>query len=174
MTHRTHTLVSCLAVACLALAAGCSAAESPDRDQGPTSTPSASQSPTAPAGPDETSDVPEEQGAPPPTPTAAPPAENPQATAPQPRVTYAVPGAAGFEVAAVVPDVIEEGGSCRFDAQGPSGQTVSATTVAVADAASTSCGSVELALAPGSWTLRVTYDGTAGSGSSEPVAVEVQ
>lgn len=66
-----------------------------------------------------------------------------------------------------VSGVIEDGGSCTLTLQ-RDGAEVVVTTVASADATTTSCGLLETApdVAAGTWDVQLTYASASGSGSS--------
>lgn len=93
----------------------------------------------------------------------------------RPRITYAGPAPNGYEVTALVPDVVEEGGVCTVTARAPDHDPVTVRLEAIADAGSTSCGAAAFdSLAPGSWEIIVTYSGSSGSGTSDPFVMEVE
>ncbi len=138
--------------------------------------------PTTPP-PTSASPAPEPTQAPPESPTAQPttPAATPTATPTAPTagglatvtpfITYAGPGAdpATIEVAAFVPEVVEDGGTCTA--------SIAATGVKVsapgyADASSTSCGLLVLPTAPAGQTIVVSYSSATSAGTSEPVVAQ--
>lgn len=130
-----------------------------------------------------TSAAPSAPPAAPPDEEAAPPADDPSLPAPDGRgtvevmVTYVGWDAAVGEVVvgSYVPDLVESGGSCTLTlTQGSS--MVSATTSALADAASTVCGDLAVpgaSLMPGTWSASVTYESNAVVGLSDTQSVEV-
>lgn len=78
-------------------------------------------------------------------------------------------------VAATVPSVVEDGGTCTATARS-NGVEASTDVVAVADAAGTSCGQVAFPgdrLSAGTWDVVVTYSSAASVGASEAVRVTV-
>ncbi|NKY09928.1 hypothetical protein [Cellulomonas hominis] len=94
-----------------------------------------------------------------------------------PTVTYADAGAAGtYEVSGLVPDVVEDGGSCVVElTQGD--VTVRREQAATADATSTTCGSIVVPAAdlrPGSWSVVLRYASPWSAGSSAAVDLEVR
>lgn len=163
-------------VAALAIAALVSACDGPAPPRGPSRT-----SPgTALATPTTTVK---------PSTTVAPPTEPEASTSPQatpsdegsvrPRITYAgpAPNGRGHEVSALVPELVEEGGTCTVTLRVAGRDAVIVPLTAVADAVSTSCGTAVLepgALAPGSWEVTVAYDGPSGAGMSDPIVMEVR
>lgn len=134
------------------------------------------------------------------TPTASPPSDTATSTSPAPsstaaggeggagappapapglavELTYAgLPaGGSGYEAAGLVPDVVEDGGTCTF--RFVSGNdVVEEVTTGVADASSTSCGRAEVAvprLGAGTWQVTLGYRGPSGSGTSPVVEMVV-
>ncbi|MCW2576467.1 MAG: uncharacterized protein JWR28_3133 [Modestobacter sp.] len=79
------------------------------------------------------------------------------------------------EVSGFVSGVVEDGGTCRLTAEGD-GPTVSAESTGIADASTTSCGSVVLpggGLGAGTWQVVLSYESATSTGSSSPTTVEV-
>jgi hypothetical protein len=92
-------------------------------------------------------------------------------------VTYADwdAGADVIEVSGFVSGVVEDGGTCRLTAEGK-GTTASAESTGMADASTTSCGSVLLPgdqLSAGTWKVVLSYESATSSGSSDPTTVAV-
>lgn len=175
---RRRTVGALLAVALLGGTAACSADE-PE----PTTSPSPEETPDEPSpdpSPTEEPEEPEPTPDPDPDEQDAPEApEVPDGDAPAPDggrvvevlVTQAGPGAAGdvLEVVAYIPDVIEENGTCTATLRGTSTEV---TVPAWADVSSTSCGLMELPVAPqAGQVVVVAYESDASVGVSEPTAV---
>ncbi len=108
------------------------------------------------------------------TPLVSPPPENPADVATDTavptqaalQITYAGPDevAGGIAVGAYVAGVIEEGGSCALTLS-KDGQSATAESEALPDAATTSCGQLVVPfsdLEPGVWTAEVTYTSPTG------------
>ena len=85
-------------------------------------------------------------------------------------------GAAGAVVAGgYVSPVIEDGGTCTLELS-RDGDSATATSDAVADASTTSCGELQVpadGLEPGEWTAVLAYDSPTTTGTSEPLVVQV-
>ena len=117
-----------------------------------------------------------------PTPTAEP--ESPAFEGPAPvvrtpttvEVTFGGwrPATASVEVGGYAA-VVEEDGTCTLHlAQG--GTSVTATSVGLADATTTSCGTLTIAgteLRPGTWTGVLRYESPRTAGESKPISIEV-
>lgn len=138
--------------------------------------------PTTTPPPTSASPAPEPTQAPPDSPTAQPttPAATPTAapttppaglTTVTPFITYAGPGtdAGTIEVAAFVPEVVEDGGTCTATITATG---VKATAPGYADASSTSCGLLVLPVAPAGQTIVVSYSSATSAGTSEPVVAQ--
>jgi hypothetical protein len=85
------------------------------------------------------------------------------------------PSGTAIEVSGFVQGVIEDGGTCLIELT-HDGQTVSAEREGLADATTTTCGSVELGDAEmdsGWWQAVLIYESPTSSGSSAPVDVLV-
>jgi hypothetical protein len=171
--RRAAALVLAVAVAVAALAACGASASAPE------STPStAASGPTAPAGsPSATADGDPAADDGSPTEPAADPTGGEGGTSGtlQPMLTFAGAAGDGYELAGMVPGIVEDGGTCTFEMT--SGSTVVRREQGgVADATSTSCGTVQLAateLGVGSWTASVRYEGSAGAGTSATATVVI-
>jgi hypothetical protein len=92
-------------------------------------------------------------------------------------ITYADwdASSATVQAGATVSGVIEDGGTCTLELSSGA-STVSASVTAVADAASTSCGRLEVPraqLSPGTWQAVVSYRSASATGSSDPTEVVV-
>lgn len=94
-----------------------------------------------------------------------------------PALTYAGPGTAEgtYELSGVVPGIVENGGRCTF-------RLTSGTVVVerhregLADASSTTCGTVEVPVADltsGRWSVTLSYAGDLGQGTSAASEVVV-
>lgn len=81
-----------------------------------------------------------------------------------------------IEVAAFIPGVFEDGGTCTLSLS--SGQTTrTATRTAIKNVSDTSCGFMNIPysqLSPGSWQASVKYDSSSASGTSSSVEVKVK
>ena len=92
-------------------------------------------------------------------------------------ITYADwdDASASVQAAAAVSGVIEDGGTCTLElSSGPDAASASGT--GVADAASTSCGGLQVAradLGSGTWQAVVRYSSATSSGTSDPTEVVV-
>jgi len=78
------------------------------------------------------------------------------------------------EVTGYVGGVIENGGTCTLTLE-KSGQKVTESKTAIADAQTTSCGLMTVTgnrLSPGNWTAMLSYTSSNVEGSSEPRTVE--
>lgn len=78
------------------------------------------------------------------------------------------------EVSGYVGGVIENGGTCTLTLE-KSGQKVTESKAAIADAQTTSCGLISVArdrLSPGNWTATLSYSSASAEGTSEPRTVE--
>lgn len=148
------------------------------RAPGTTTTPRTTTTPSAATpSPDATDPAAPDDGT---TPTAAPSA--PPTGAPDQRqetavtiVTADTAPSGDLEVGAFVA-AIDDGGTCTLTATSGA-RTLSATTSAVPDATTTSCGALSLAaadLAPGTWRLAVAYESATLRGTSAPVQVTVR
>ncbi len=165
---RIAAVVTAAGVLLLAGCTGGSDGPDPTPSASPTASaaaPEPTAAPTTPA-PDATEPAPD-----PSSPPADPPTAPAGLTTVTPFVSYAGPGAAAgtIEVAAFVPDLVENGGTCTATIPG------TATTVsgaAFADATSTSCGVLVLPVAPAGQTVVVTYTSPTSAGTSEPTAVQ--
>lgn len=185
MNHRRAAASGLLAVLAVGAIAGCGG-DDPAATPEPTTAPTQGTTTSSTAGATPGIPAPEDGGA-----EAAPgtddaggastgsagsPAGGATGDAVQPTLTYAGPVASGgYELAGVVPGVVEDGGLCTF--QLTSGSTVvQREQEGLADATSTSCGSVELSgadLRSGTWEAVLRYDGPAGGGASEVATVVV-
>ena len=92
-------------------------------------------------------------------------------------VTYADwQGSSGvLEVAGFVAGVVEEGGTCQVTARSQ-GRTARAETVGIADATTTSCGTLVIPRAdvsPGTWDIVLSYESPTSSGASASTSVSV-
>jgi len=92
-------------------------------------------------------------------------------------VTYAGwdAGTGEVEVAGFVSGVIEDGGTCRLTAE-RNGATASAESPGMANASTTSCGSLLLSgdeLGAGTWSVVLSYESATSAGSSSSTTVEV-
>jgi hypothetical protein len=85
-------------------------------------------------------------------------------------------GATGvLEVAGFVSGVVEEDGTCRATARSE-GRTATAKTVAIADATTTSCGTLVIPRAEvsrGTWDVVLSYESPTSNGQSSPTSVQV-
>jgi hypothetical protein len=85
------------------------------------------------------------------------------------------PGTQQAQVGGYVPGVVEDGGTCTLTLR-RGDQTVTGTSGARPDAASTACGAVVVPgaeLANGEWEAVLSYESPRHAGSSEPVTIEV-
>lgn len=171
---RPTPLAAIAAAGLLTLVGACSSESDDPAAEGPTptltsaATPTASE-PTAP-GPDGEG-VPAE---PDPDETASGASDDSGAV---PWVTYAGPGEPGtWEISAMVPGIVEEGGTCRFTLTAPGRALVEVTTSGSADASSTVCETAVVPsgdLAAGQWSVVLEYTGSGGSRTSEPTTLDV-
>jgi hypothetical protein len=86
-------------------------------------------------------------------------------------------GAAGAVLAGgYVSPVVEDGGTCTLELS-RDGESVSASSTALPDASTTSCGELRVPggeLEPGEWSAVLTYESDTASGTSEPLDVQVE
>lgn len=78
------------------------------------------------------------------------------------------------EVSGYVGGIIENGGTCTLTLE-KSGQKVTESKAAIADAQTTSCGLITVArnrLSPGNWTATLSYSSDNAEGTSQPRSVE--
>jgi hypothetical protein len=92
-------------------------------------------------------------------------------------VTYAGWDASGggLEVTGFVSGVVEDGGTCRLTATS-GGRTAGQESPGVADATTTSCGTLvipQAELSPGTWDVVLSYESSRVSGASAPTPVSV-
>lgn len=84
-------------------------------------------------------------------------------------------GAASVQMSGLVTNLVEDGGTCTFELR--SGSTlVTRAQAGLADASSTSCGTVEVPVSEldrGSWEATLDYAGPGGSGTSGAVTVDI-
>lgn len=95
-----------------------------------------------------------------------------------PALTYAGAGRAAdtYEVSGLVPGIIEDGGSCTFHLRS-GGTSVDRTQQGVADATSTSCGTVVIpasALSSGTWVVTLEYSSGTHHGTSPEQRMDVK
>jgi hypothetical protein len=86
-------------------------------------------------------------------------------------------GAAGAVLAGgYVSPVVEDGGTCTLELS-RDGESASASSAALPDASTTSCGELRIPgaeLEPGEWSAVLTYESDTTSGTSEPLDVQVE
>lgn len=123
-----------------------------------------------------------------PTPTETPEPEESPSAPPSPEVDPALatvdvvttwsqvdPADGSLQVSAYVA-VVEATGTCTLRLTGPDGRTASATTSAIADATTTSCGVLTIPasqLVPGRWEGTVSYSSPSSTGSVAAPATDV-
>lgn len=170
--HRRAATVVGLVVAAATLVAGCT---SPAPEPTPSATVAPEPDPTADApepAPEPTGDAPEPAPEPEPDPedSPEPPTDADGRTVVTPFISYAGPGSepGTVEVAGLVPDVIEEGGTCTATVVGTD---LSVTGQAFADATSTSCELLVLRDVPDGAQVVLSYRSDDAAGESEPVEV---
>ena len=80
-----------------------------------------------------------------------------------------------LEVTGFVSGVIEDGGTCRLTAE-RGGRTATAEKPGLADATTTSCGTLQIRgadLSPGTWDVVLSYESARASGESAAASVAV-
>ncbi|MFD1720869.1 hypothetical protein [Amnibacterium endophyticum] len=111
-----------------------------------------------------------------PTPVATPePSASAEKTSVEPFVTSATSSKDGIDVGALVPKIVESDGTCTASAE-RDGVTVQRSGKAVAASSYTGCPQLLLKgdqLAPGTWTVTVTYVSDTSAGTSQPKTVTV-
>lgn len=177
-----HALTKLAVVPVLVAAAttlgGCTAGaiDDPVASASPTVAPTTAAPTVDPGTPTPTPPAPAQSAGP--TATESEPAPPPVADTAHPTLTYAghSPSGSAYQLAGVVTDVIEDGGTCTFRLSSGSA-TIERTQTGVADASSTSCGSVDVAaaeLSAGTWDATLVYAGARGSGTSPALTVVVR
>lgn len=190
MSSRTivrQAAVAASALAVVAAAASCSAPDTrvgagsatPDQPSSSAAPSSGTPSPGGASTPGEPSGAAPPSSAGPSTPpvTAVDPAPVTGGSDLQVALTYvswfAEPG--GVDASGVVTGVVETGGTCTLSLN-RSGVVVEATSTGLADASSTSCGTLSVQadeLTAGAWQATLSYASAAGTATSAPATVEV-
>lgn len=175
---RRRTTTAAVTLAVVATLASCTGAQGPAGPSTSAATPTATSSVAPSPSPEPTGSAP--TGTTPAAPTAAPtggaPAPEPAGTL-HPELVYAgrPDGAATYELSGLVVDVVEDGGTCTFRLRNGATDVVREAP-GTADAASTTCGTVEVPadeLVAGTWLATLTYQGAHGRGTSPAVEVVV-
>lgn len=113
-----------------------------------------------------------------PEPSPSTPAPSTPTTAPDGRTSVTVvlvtfgPEEGGLYASALVPDVVEAGGTCTLTATNGS-QTLTSGVDAVAATTSMNCGATHIDAGPGDWTITMTYESVDSTGTSETEQVIV-
>lgn len=159
----TAAVAGLLLTSCAGLARAGTAADPSE------SAPSTSASASAPA-PDETSTAPVEEPSPAQTEAAAKAPVEPFITLPP---TW---NGEGLDVGALVPKIVETGGTCTATAE-RDGVAVSRSGAAAAASSYTGCPQLLITgaeLVPGTWTVTVAYASADSEGTSKPVTVTIR
>lgn len=179
-THRRHPLGVVLTGAALTVSlVACTAGSPTPGGESPATGASAASAtetapvatpPASPATPDVAA-----TGAPDATPAGADPRDTPGGLHPELVYVGRPDGSSSYQLSGLVVDVVDDGGTCMFVLRRGTAE-VRREVPAAPDAASTTCGTVEVPaseLTAGTWEATLSYDGPAGRGTSAATAVTV-